>query len=381
MSKRLNVYHIVRQFTPSIGGMEDVVSNLAASQRDSGQYIPRIITLNRIFREEGLRLPPFEVINGVEVIRLPYWGSEKYPICLKVLKEIRPADIVHVHGIDFFFDFLSVTYPLHRKRLIASTHGGFFHTKFASKLKKIYFNSITRITSKIYGKIVGTSTNDGDLFSAICSKKLLTVIENGVNVEKFEGKSATTITPTIIYFGRWSQNKGLFEIIDLFSKLKTTYSETPWKLIIAGREYDISTEDLISQISDLGLTEDVVIASKPTNVQLSTYIEQSSYFICLSHHEGFGIAPIEAMSAGLIPILSDIPPFRKLIDVAQHGVLLPDRNAEHGSHEVMALHERLAADFRLAQTERNAVIFESKKYSWNFVAEHYAEEYSKLLVK
>lgn len=377
----MNVYHIVRQFTPSIGGMEDVVSNLASAQKDSDQYVPRIITLDRIFREDGLQLPYIEVINGVEVIRLPYWGSEKYPICLAVLKEIKLADIVHVHGIDFFFDFLAITYPLHRKRLIASTHGGFFHTKFASRLKKIYFNSITRTTSKIYGKIIGTSTNDGDLFRPICNPKLLTVIENGVNIAKFESKSSATLAPTIIYFGRWSQNKGLFEIVELFSELKNLQPGIPWKLIIAGREYDISTADINTKVSSLNLNEDVVVACKPSNEQLVTYINQSSYFICLSHHEGFGIAPIEAMSAGLIPILSDIPPFRKLVEIAQHGLILAERNAKQGSREVNAVHGRLSADIQLAQKERAAVIRESKRYSWNIVAAQYSTEYSKLLAK
>jgi alpha-1,3-mannosyltransferase len=46
------------------------------------------------------------------------------------LRHLRDADIVHVHAIDFFFDFLGWTKPLHGKKLVVSTHGGFFHTSF-----------------------------------------------------------------------------------------------------------------------------------------------------------------------------------------------------------------------------------------------------------
>ena len=39
----------------------------------------------------------------------------------------------------------------------------------------------------------------------------------------------------------------------------------------------------------------------------------SSFVASSSEYEGFGIAAVEGMSAGLIPLLSEIPPFRRLI--------------------------------------------------------------------
>src|SRR5690606_18004557 len=134
----------------------------------------------------------------------------------------------------------------HRKPLVASTHGGFFHTAFASRLKRVYFNTVTRSTSLAYDRVVGTSENDGEIFAHIMHAPRLAGIENGVNVEKYADRAARTPTPTMIYFGRWSVNKGLLETIALFKELAVARPE--WRLIIAGREYDHTRDELQERV-------------------------------------------------------------------------------------------------------------------------------------
>jgi alpha-1,3-mannosyltransferase len=105
-------------------------------------------------------LPAYETIDGVEIIRISYWGSPRYPIAPRVLRYIRAADIVHVHGIDFFFDFLAITKVLHRRRLVVSTHGCFFHTNYASSLKSIWFRTVTSMSMRAYAGVAAISSAD-----------------------------------------------------------------------------------------------------------------------------------------------------------------------------------------------------------------------------
>ena len=76
-----------------------------------------------------------------------------------------------------------------------------------------------------------------------------------------------------------------------------------WHLIIAGREYDFSLESLDREVRrrDLG-DGTVTLEASPSDQRLSELMGQASYFLCLSRHEGFGLAAIEAMSAGLTPV-------------------------------------------------------------------------------
>src|SRR3569832_1893115 len=207
----LKVTHVVRQYYPSIGGMEDVVQSIAQHQMKRHGQLPVIVTLDRLFRNADQPLAGEETINGIQVVRLPYRGTSRYPLCPGVLDLVHDTDVIHVHGIDFFFDFLAAMRPIHRRPMVASTHGGFFHTRFAATLKKAYFNTATRLSSVAYDRVVATSENDGRIFNAIVQSPKKIVIENGVNVEKYADQSARELTPARGGGGRGAESGGLLE--------------------------------------------------------------------------------------------------------------------------------------------------------------------------
>ncbi|WP_409422864.1 glycosyltransferase family 4 protein [Pseudaeromonas sp. ZJS20] len=366
----LKVFHVVRQYHPSIGGLEDVVFNIAQQQLKTGQQAPTVITLDRLFRGDDATLPHHEVRDGVPVIRLPYWGSSRYPICFKVLAAIRDADVVHVHGVDFFFDFLALTRFWHRKPLVACSHGIFFHTAYASGLKKVFFNTVTRLSCLAYRRIFATSANDGRLFAQVCNPAKIEVIENGVDIDKFRLPPRTEACKHIIYFGRWASNKGLLDTLSLFKQLLA--KDDGWQLTIAGREYDLTAQQLAAEVKRLDIADKVQIVPNPEQDTLKSLLQQASYFICLSRHEGFGLAAIEAMSAGLVPILSAIPPFVRLVEETGQGELLAGFS-EESIFKIMTLHERCSQSYT---GFANAQVTAIQHYSWSQVARLYMGAYA-----
>src|SRR5690606_3323565 len=281
---------------------------------------------------------------------------------------------VHVHGVDFFYDFLAVTKWWHRRPLVLSTHGGFFHTSFASRMKEAYFATVTRLSAKAYNQVVATSANDGQLFSRIMSEPKLKVIENGVDVDKYHDQSSRTLQPTLMYFGRWSSNKGLLEALQLMAQLKVR--DPRWRLIIAGREYDHSLVELQGRVAELGSQDHVQLAANPSDEEIRSLLQQASYFICLSRHEGFGIAPIEGMSAGLTPLLSDIPPFQRLAKRSGLGFTISTNAPLDTAIDSLLQPHAEGQDAYLAR-RRIAMSF-SRQYAWPRVAERYLELYDKL---
>lgn len=396
----MKVLHIVRQYLPSVGGMEEVVRNLVHHQHHDAGCEPRIATLNRVFRGQDQLLSSREVIEGVSVHRLAYVGSERYPICPQILSDVHHADLIHVHGIDFFFDYLALTCFLHNKPMLASTHGGFFHSNFAARLKALYFQTVTRASAMAYQRVVCTSENDGHLFRKVVSPHHLRVIENGVDIEKFHNTASTQLLPRMLYFGRWSVNKGLVETLDLLAALVSQYPEIPWHLTIAGREYDLNRNALQIHAGLRGISDCITIVANPSNQILRMHMAKNSYFICQSRHEGFGIAPIEAMSAGLIPLLSDIPPFRRLIEACREGLLLTTSRATLQAQQIHQLHQRHALRQGIATaytmdthsqinhrplitppnvSARDVCCAASKSYAWTNVVKRYRQEYEEIL--
>ncbi|HEX3141780.1 MAG TPA: glycosyltransferase family 4 protein [Rhizobacter sp.] len=369
----LRVVHVVRQYLPSRGGMEDVVFNIARMQRDLHDQQPSIVTLDRVFRQSGV-LPADEVLDGIPVHRLPYSGSERYPLFPAVLGHLGAADVVHVHGIDFAFDYLSLMRWWHRKPMVACTHGGFFHSSFAQRAKKLFFHSVTRYTARGYRRILASSANDGEMFRQVVPQERVRVIENGVDIDKFADAASPTLQPTILYMGRWGAHKGLPRAFDLLAALRAI--DPAWRLIVAGREYDLDRNALALLALEKGVSAAVTLMPNPDNDAIRAAMGEASYSVCLSSHEGFGLAAIEAMSAGLVPVLSAIPPFERL--AAETGLpLIVPQDAQEAAALVMQRHHELQQRRHVVVRAQAQVAVQA--YSWSRVVRDYVEEYERAI--
>jgi alpha-1,3-mannosyltransferase len=364
------IVHVVRQFHPGIGGLENVVHELASAQVSAGHRV-RVVTLDRLFNAANRQsLPATETLEGIEIVRIPYFGSSRYPIAPSVLRHIGSADLVHVHAIDFFFDYLAWTKPIHGRTLIASTHGGFFHTSFAARLKRLWFSTITRLSMKAYAGIAAVSASDFDQFSAIRPKGMV-CIENGVNVSKFHDASAARFQKSILSIGRFAKNKRIDLLIEFVRSLRRYDPE--WKLIIAGRPGDLTVEDVRALIDRAGLGDAVNIVASPTDATVKAHMRSCSFLASASDYEGFGLTAIEGMSAGLIPLLSDIPPFRRLVANTGLGMILDYAAPDSGARSLLQDLEGIAADYA---EERAACMRAAAAFDWRHVSQDYARLYA-----
>jgi alpha-1,3-mannosyltransferase len=304
----MRVFHVVRQFWPSVGGLEDVVGQLARQQMAKGWTV-QILTLNRLFRAPETVLAAHEFHDGLEITRLPYFGSSRYPIAARILGTVGSADLLHVHAIDFFFDFLALTRRVHGKPLVATTHGGFFHTGAHARLKKIWFDQITPRSMRTYDAVVACSETDYDLFAPL-AKGNLHHIDNGVDIEKFAGASSAAPVKRLATLGRFSLNKRLDLLLDTMVRLVEL--DDAWRLDIIGAPSDWSLHRLNAEIAARNLTQHVDVAIGADDAQVAVRLARASLFVSASEHEGFGLVVIEALSAGLMPIVHANEAFRAL---------------------------------------------------------------------
>ncbi|ACI50579.1 glycosyl transferase group 1 [Gluconacetobacter diazotrophicus PA1 5] len=369
----MKVLHIVRQFNPSVGGLEDSVLNLARIQRDLLGIDATVLTLDRVFGAPD-RLPATDIVQGVPVRRIAWRGSTRYPLAPGVLRHLGDATIVHVHAIDFFFDFLAATRWLHGRTLVASTHGGFFHTSALRAIKTMWFRTVTRASLHAYARIVACSHSDARMFEPIAGTRLLT-IENGIDQRKFRAAAAVDPTRTIVSFGRFARHKQIDLLFPLLARLRAGGGD--WRLIVAGRPADQSEADLAAAARAAGVADAVRFVIAPSDDELKTLFSQASYYGCLSRHEGFGLAAVEALSAGLIPVLSDIVPFRRLVGQTGMGIIRPADDVDGLAEEMLALHARGDEALRSLRTH---AIRESAHYDWNDVARRYTDMYGTVLM-
>jgi alpha-1,3-mannosyltransferase len=367
------VVHVVRQFDPSVGGLENGVRDLVSAQLAAGDRV-RVVTLNRLFDAATTQnLPASDTLNGIEIVRIPYFGSKRYPIALSVLRHVKNADLVHVHAIDFFFDYLAWTKPLHGRTLVASTHGGFFHTPYAARLKRLWFSIVTRLSIKFYSAVIAVSASDYALFSSVRSKGLA-FIENGANVDKFRDASAFDFQKSILSIGRFARNKRFDLLVDFVQTLRQHDPE--WKLTIAGRPGDLEAEEISALVEQAGLQAAVDVATSPSDETIKTLMRKSSFVASASEYEGFGMAAVEGMSAGLFPLLSEIPPFRRLVARTGIGMTVDYSRPDVGVRRLLKNLPKIASNH---PEQREACMRATIGYDWDRVRKEFAALYQAAL--
>jgi alpha-1,3-mannosyltransferase len=257
--------------------------------------------------------------------------------------------------------------------MIASTHGGFFHTGFAQGFKKVYFNTATRMSCRAYDRICASSESDRVIFRQV-AKENLSLVENGVDILKWRDAASTIVRPTLIFIGRFATNKRIAYLFPILHELRKLNPE--WRLIVAGREYDQRIPELEEICGIADVRDAVKFVNAPTDGECRALIGAASYFISASAHEGFGLSAVEALSAGLIPVLSDIPPFRQLIERSGVGRIVDPLSSRESAKSIQRLHEA-----HLAETadRRQKAMQAADRYTWPKIAAQFAEIYAAAL--
>lgn len=364
------IVHVVRQFLPNRGGLEDVVANLARETIRRGFRV-RVVTLDSLFTARDKKLPPRETIDGIDVVRIPWSGSTRYPVAPQVFRHLGDADLVHVHAIDFFFDALAIGRILHRKPMVVTTHGGFFHTQKYAALKKIWFQTLTRISAMNYRRVIGCSSSDIAQFSQIAPNTVL--IENGVDIGKFADSASRTPLRRIVTIGRFSVNKRLDHLLDVMQMLASRNPD--WHLDIVGSESDLKAGDLQTEIAARNLGRSVSLHVGIDNEAIRSLIAGASLFASASEYEGFGLVALEAMSAGLYPVLNANAAYRALAD-RQAPVTITDFSvASKAADAIETAFDRISTNPAIT---REALMAAARPYSWDHVAGLYIDLYRSL---
>jgi alpha-1,3-mannosyltransferase len=367
----MKILQLTRQFLPSEGGIESVVEGLGCALQRKGHTVC-VATLRTLFAT-GETVSTESVEAGLTVKRMRHWGPRRYPIAPAALAQIRGYDLVHIHAIDFFVDYLSMLRPLHGIPLVVSTHGGIFHTQWANHFKQMYFNTITRLSLKGVGAVVCVSHQDREKFEEIVQPERIHLIENGANIDRFRNLRKNVQPGLLLGISRLAENKCVHKVLDAIAPLKDQYPEL--RLEWVGADYSGLRESLERRAVELGLGGRVRFHGSTDREALHRLLERAHLFVSASAYEGFGLSTIEAMSAATVPVVTAVGAHP---DVIQHGLsgFLTDPDATELSkyiEQVLAMSpERVAAmgDEARASTRR---------FSWSEIAPHYEDLYSQVL--
>ncbi len=347
--------------------MESVVTALCDRLCRRGHEC-EVVTLRRLWNDPR-PLPPTDVVEGLRVERIPFAGGRRYFLAPGVLRFASGHTIIHIHGIDFFIDFLAATKWRHRTPLIASTHGGIFHTRWAMMAKRIYFHTITRLALTQATRVICDSAHDDQLFAPIVPAHKRVTIGNGVE-DAFFGVRKDVEPGLLLLVGRIAEHKGIDRMIDLFPRVR---EEVPHaRLVIVGPDWEGLRASFEAQARARGVADSVSFVGAVDRVTLLDYLARAHLILTPSAFEGFGVAVIEAMASRNVVIASDIGAHRELIQPNVNGILVDFGDEERAVQSVVnALRLPGAAAEAMGERARTTV----SRFAWDRVVDEVERVY------
>lgn len=312
----MRILHVCNHFYPCIGGIERYVEDLCKNLIKLGHESDVVCLDTCAYTHE--KLLKQETYDGIKIFRIPYISFKIYKPSPGVLSFLKNYDIVHVHSLGFFSDFLALTKCMHKKPLVISTHGGIFHTKDFSSLKSVYFKLWCKHTLKKFDKIIADSRSDEKLFSTIIPN--VELILNGIETADFKVVKKAEKN-ALLYVGRISKNKRVDNLIEVVAALKKDVPDV--KLYIVGEDW----EGLLSGFEGLARERKVehniaFVGKVDKREAVLEYYSKATFFVSASEYEGFGISVLEAMAAGCIVVINDISAFREFVNPGKNGFLV-----------------------------------------------------------
>ena len=257
-----------------------------------------VVTLDR--GPDGEPLPPGERDN-VRYHRLPRLGHPRYPFAAGLIRALSGADLVHVHGIDGLADQVALARPGVPAGL--STHGGYFHTPWAHRIKQRWWRTVTLRTLRHLDAVWFSSEADAERLGDLRGS----VVENGIDAARFAIAKPSPSANRWLVLGRVVPHKGLGDLIAAMAMQRAPVGE----LDVVGPITDRVRAELTDAVRGLP-TRVRIWGARPRDF-VRDRLARAAWAVFPSRYEGFGLAALEVMGAGVPVIVSDIPALRDAV--------------------------------------------------------------------
>jgi glycosyltransferase involved in cell wall biosynthesis len=374
----MKIAHINMFYLPTFGGVEKVMQELAERQVKQGHEV-HVFCCNS---DKYKRIPKSrEVINGVQIHRLPYWfrlslSTHIWPSLYKELKKYD-FDILHTHVSGHLYVLLTGLVSRKQKsKHIHTTHCPWTDAFRPSILKPfLYINDkfLNKLSFKFIDKVVSITPWEHDQLKKYTSKEKIETIPNGLDSILFK-----KITPNkykeknnikgrmILFFGRLNPTKGPEVLAKAGKEILKERNNLSFVFVGPDEGKAEEVKDIIKD--ELHMHYLGPIEGKENIAEM---YQSSDLYVMPSYREGLPLTLFEAMACELPIVASPV-----------NGIPYELKNDVNGYHspygDIASLKEKIlkvldnpsiASKFSKNNKEK------SKNYTWDLINERYMKVY------
>lgn len=217
------------------------------------------------------------------------------------------------------------------------------------------------------------------------------VVHNGVDVARFapiapawraELRARVGAADRFLFLavGGIEPRKGSVHLFEAFARLRETMTPTPVLAVIGGQsfqDYRKYRTDALERLGRLGLTlgHDVVLLGTVPDAEMAAWYRSADALAFPSVKEGFGLAILEAMSAEIPVVTSDLPVFREYLLPGRDALMAPVGDIPALTDALHAVATDAVLRKELVEAGRQV----AARFSWPACAEEHRAVYSGLL--
>ncbi len=371
----MKVLQVVPSLAPEWGGPVKVVNELAGALEVIG-------VSSEIISAQGRRVGNPETVTNDIPIHLfetgpiaRLWTAHTPGLKKTLARKIPDFDLVHIQELWHYPGYIASKIARSRNvPYIVTIHGELNEWNLQQKRlkKQIYMTAIQRGILQKSAALHAITQAESNRIRQLEIETPVAMIPNGTHTEEFENlpdrSQFVSRYPElenrliVLFLGRIQQKKGLDILAQAFGNLVRTRDDV--RLVVAGPDEDNTLTEVKTILKSQGALEKAVFPGMLTGEQKLEALSAADIFALTSYSEGFSVALLEALSAGLPLVITDECNFPEVGDSRAGFVVRP--NDSETASALMSLLD--SADLRREMSE-NARRLVRSNYTWERIAE------------
>jgi glycosyltransferase involved in cell wall biosynthesis len=273
--------------------------------------------------------------NGVDY-RFMHFGRRKlyFPWKLhRAIKRLSP-DVVIIHGTDHPLQVLQLRMMLgSRVKIILQSHGKDMPAGYKKIMQRIagrYVDAFFFTSKKLSEPWLqqGFITGENKVYEVMVGSSVFRCMD------KQQARAEKNIGEKIVYLwvGRLNLNKDPLTVIRAFHRFSKECPQARLYMIYQTGERLHEIENWLERHTE---TMCIHLVGKIPHEEMGCWYNAADFFISSSHFEVYGAVVAESMSCMAIPILTDIPAFRKITGNGSCGLLYTAGDEESLYHALL----------------------------------------------
>ncbi len=216
-----------------------------------------------------------------------------------------------------------------------------------------------------------------------------TVVHNGVDLQRFRWKPPLNGVPekyvppgrfVLLTVGGLEPRKGSLELIEALAEVKQAIHPAPVLVVVGGHSFQDHRpyrDRVLARARELGVEEDrdLVVLGTVSEADLTSWYHAAGAFVFPSVKEGWGLSVLEALSAGLPVVATDIPVFREYLTDGENALLVPPGEPKPLARAIRSVVEDEELRRRLASSGPDV----AARFTWEASAREHQAVYRRAL--